>query len=461
MSTIQAVQSEAPAAEEYPTHLRLVGDDEDDTGTFETVPDQSPDEWEHMLDHDDLESVAQGPVVRFPVEQVIVGKRLRSLRQTGVEELAESMNEVGLLHPITITEHGHLISGLHRLEAAKLLEWTEIDARLVDGGEQALELLEIDENLVRKELTVLERGEHLKRRKELYESLHPESKHGFGPGRGRTGQQTDRPMSFADDTASRTNVHASTVRRDVRIAQSLPEDVRDLIRSTPTADSRTELQRLMKLKPEQQKAVAKSIAEGTCTRVTDALRTTTPAAARAEGLPPTDHDYMVENGTLEDLTDTFAQGTADLIVTRAPARAGELGLYAELARFGSHILRPGGSLLVIAGQSQLPELMKQMDEHLIYHWTLAYFPAASKPIAPNVGRKVTNGWRPVAWFTNGDYDGPTHSDIVRPVAGKKADNPSDRDANCIEALIAEFCSPGNMVCDPFVGDGLTAVAAVS
>jgi ParB family transcriptional regulator, chromosome partitioning protein len=39
-------------------------------------------------------------------------------------------------------------------------------------------LREIDENLVRTDLNLLERAEHLLRRKELYERLHPETRKG-------------------------------------------------------------------------------------------------------------------------------------------------------------------------------------------------------------------------------------------------------------------------------------------
>jgi len=67
---------------------------------------------------------------------------------------------------------------LHRIEAYKLLGRTEIEATVVSLSELDAELAQIDENLIRNELTVLERAEQLKRRKEIYEAKYPESRAG-------------------------------------------------------------------------------------------------------------------------------------------------------------------------------------------------------------------------------------------------------------------------------------------
>jgi hypothetical protein len=47
---------------------------------------------------------------------------------------------------------------------------------VLDVDELSSELAEIDENLIRNPLTKLEESEQMKRRKEIYEILHPESK---------------------------------------------------------------------------------------------------------------------------------------------------------------------------------------------------------------------------------------------------------------------------------------------
>ncbi len=67
----------------------------------------------------------------------------------------------------------------HRFEAARNCGHQTIRAEVYDSlSDDEAELIQIDENLIRANLSDAERILHVARRKELYEKLHPETKHG-------------------------------------------------------------------------------------------------------------------------------------------------------------------------------------------------------------------------------------------------------------------------------------------
>lgn len=83
----------------------------------------------------------------------VVGRHRRDLGD--VESLAKSIDALGLIHPITITESGTLIAGQRRLEAFRLLGRETIPARVVTDLMGAVERLKVerDENTERKPMT--------------------------------------------------------------------------------------------------------------------------------------------------------------------------------------------------------------------------------------------------------------------------------------------------------------------
>jgi ParB-like chromosome segregation protein Spo0J len=132
-----------------------------------------------------------------PIDSVTVPGRLRALRTEAVRELADSIASVGLLNPISVTPDGVLVAGLHRLHACRSLGWTTIPVSVVDLDADHRELSEIDENLIRAELTELEKGEHVARRKAVYERLHPAAPSGRGGDRRSTETQPRRASPSA------------------------------------------------------------------------------------------------------------------------------------------------------------------------------------------------------------------------------------------------------------------------
>ena len=65
------------------------------------------------------------------VSKIIVGERIR--KDLGnIKELAQTIDLVGLLQPITITEDYILGCGQRRLEAVKKLGWKTISALILE-----------------------------------------------------------------------------------------------------------------------------------------------------------------------------------------------------------------------------------------------------------------------------------------------------------------------------------------
>ena len=200
-----------------------------------------------------------------PISEIKVNAGRREVDPEGVQELVDSISKVGLLNPITIDREHTLIAGLHRLEAAKLLGWTEIECNVSSLEGLLAELAEVDENVVRKGLSAVEYSDLLLRRKEIYEALHPETKNG-GDQKSekiRTSKcRSDSMKSFVQDTAEKLGVGRRTVERQIQTAKNLTTEAKDIIRDTGTKITKKDALKLSRLEPEQQKDAASQLAAG-------------------------------------------------------------------------------------------------------------------------------------------------------------------------------------------------------
>ncbi|EIE01065.1 ParB/RepB/Spo0J family partition protein [Leptospira licerasiae] len=94
----------------------------------------------------------------------------RQERKKGVEELAQSLDKDGLLQPILVTKKADeefytIIAGERRFHAASLLNWPEVECKILDKDAKETFRLAIIENLQRENLSPYEEIEamtHLK-----------------------------------------------------------------------------------------------------------------------------------------------------------------------------------------------------------------------------------------------------------------------------------------------------------
>jgi len=397
------------------------------------------------------------------IDEIIIGENRRSVNPERVKELAASIQEIGLLNPITITEDKYLVAGLHRIEAYKLLGRTEIEATVVSLSELDAELAQIDENLIRNELTVLERAEQLKRRKEIYEAKYPESRAGVKRAIGMNkalGYNVAEIVSatFTEDTASKIGVSPRTIRHEVQIAEDLADEVKEAIRNTDLADNKTELLRLARLDEEEQKEAAKRIAAGEAKSVSEAVQ-----QIKKEQIYNTYLNVVRKDGTkwriYNDSMETIKLNEQfDFIITDPPYPKEYLPLYETLSIRANEWLKPTGLMLVMCGQSYLDEILALMTKHIDYYWMAAYLtPGQPTPLR---NRQVNCSWKPILIFGNRDYKGKIFGDVFSSDRSEKEFHEWQQSISGMEAIIKQFCLPGQSILDPFCGTGTTGIAAL-
>lgn len=222
---------------------------------------------------------------RIRIEYIKINEGRREVDPAKVKELADSIKEVGLINPITVKYQTNganieyiLIAGMHRLEAVKSLGNTNIDANVITNTDVNLELIEIDENLIRNELNYSEIDQLTLRRKEIYEEMYPETKASIGADlvkkRWDTETESDlvkRP-SFVTDTANKTGKSETVIKESIYRGTHLIPEAKGITQSITKTDA-TDLARQA---PEQQKKVVDLISTKQAKNYKEAKQILTP-----------------------------------------------------------------------------------------------------------------------------------------------------------------------------------------
>ena len=205
------------------------------------------------------------------ISEIKIKEGRRLIDDDKVKQLADSINEIGLINPVTVDGEYNLIAGAHRIEAAKLLGRQDIEAVISPLTGLKAELAEIDENIIRSEYHYIERGKAFKKRKEIYETLYPDTKAGVAGGKASgMARGTNEIISFvqvpafSQDTADQIGVSPRTVEQEIQIAENLTEEAQEVVISNDIA--KTDALKLARLEDGQnQVKVAGTMAENNIT----------------------------------------------------------------------------------------------------------------------------------------------------------------------------------------------------
>jgi hypothetical protein len=156
--------------------------------------------------------------------------------------------------------------------------------------------------------------------------------------------------------------------------------------------------------------------------------------------------------------DLFKSGIKpDAVITDPPYPYEFLPVFTELAEGCKAAGVP--LVAVMSGQSYLPEVMRRLSEHLRYRWTLAYMTPGGQAVQ-QWKAKVNTAWKPVLLF----------GDAVEWFGDVATSKPNDNDKRFhgwgqsesgMADLIERLTKPGQLICDPFLGGGTTAVVCLA
>jgi ParB family chromosome partitioning protein len=209
-----------------------------------------------------------GAVVFLDPEAVTVWGRLRQVDCARLQEMVQSIREIGIKSPIQVRtiERGsggreiRLVAGLHRLEAARQLG-IKVPAIEFDGDEIAALMWEIAENLHRAELSVQDRADHVARwidlareRCEAGVSAQLEPKLSS---RGRDGE--GRPESGINAASRELGIDRNEAQRAIKIAAMTPE-AKAAAKDAGLDNNQSALLRAAKAPAKQQAEVVRQIA---------------------------------------------------------------------------------------------------------------------------------------------------------------------------------------------------------
>lgn len=149
-----------------------------------------------------------------PVDKIDEGERQRK-EYPGLDSLADSIKDHGLIHPIAVMENGDetytLLAGGRRLRVHQKLELKMVDAKVFPKNldEYELRSIELAENIEREDLSYAEKAEAILQVQELYEQKYGHSIKGSAKGHTQ------------DDTAELLGKSRSSITKDIELAKAI------------------------------------------------------------------------------------------------------------------------------------------------------------------------------------------------------------------------------------------------
>ena len=270
---------------------------------------------------------------------------------------------------------------------------------------------------------------------------------------------------------------AKTVQRAVAVQQDAPELLdgmkSGLVSTHDAYRNKNESQ-------DVRKDALDKVKDGKSKTLTDAVREVKRERNQEESIqnaPRTPRSNRVKlfDAKIADAYKQVEAESVNIIVTDPPYPKEWLWVWKDLADFAVHALKPGGILAALSGQAFLPDVFANLkNERLQYRWIICYYFSGNHA---NVRyRQLHNYWKPILLYHKDieqkDMDKVPHrQDFIEDknqVSMYTGDARKEvgtfhmwgQSVDGFKEIIKMFSGPGDVICDPFLGSGTTALATL-
>lgn len=195
-------------------------------------------------------------IENIEINKIKITRRMRRTDEARIQDLAESIRGVGLLHPVSLAKKGDdyfLLSGLHRIESFRLLGKTTIPATVRASNDLTDQLIEVEENLVRSELNAIQTAEHIVKREQLLVDLGRKAVVG--------NNQYTEGMVTNEDLARQMGYTRRSYQYKRSVA-NINQEAKDILSETKFADNLMDMVKLQKEADHIQLEIANLLATG-------------------------------------------------------------------------------------------------------------------------------------------------------------------------------------------------------
>lgn len=366
----------------------------------------------------------------------------------------------GILVPIELDEHGTMLDGHHRLQA-----WQELRDEGIKLGDYP--------RIIRSGMTEQEKRNYVRVLNLLRRQLSKEQCAEQWDAMRADGMtyQAIADMSGVDDETVRSSISDSVLENsETEVATILGKDGKQYPAHRKkqiakpigifASDARQERQ-AREAAQKLDTAPAKILTVRRAARIAREQEAERQRKAiQASGTEEFSVDSVtIRHGDFRNVLSDVDEQSVSLIFTDPPYGKSSLPLWNDLGSWAARVLVPGGFLVSYSGQTYLPSVIEALSEHLRYVWMMAQLSKGPKSIMRHVG--FYSAWKPLLLFARSPFAPcPWGDDVIRGPGPEKQAHDWQQSEYEASYCIGRFSKAGQLIADPFLGSGTSAVAAM-